>query len=443
MGSKNQQYNQWLKDQKKYGKKNTGDFESYRKNVSGGGKVKLSTDYTNWWDVAGDIYGGVAGQRAYAVLKEANPGIDRFYRGMTINVPRIDKTRVRLTDEQVAKERKQWDYQASAPTQEYFSARNEIYNQGGQPVQAQGQGTGTFPSPLYEGQDFPQALSPSVIELSTGAKVYAPYPWQNATPGGAVGSMGGIRPTIAPLQDFFYGTNTAPRRTVGQPQQSDRRITPRQSAQGQRAQPTQTAPTGQGTQGLGRRFEQSQYGAQFGGRQLRPPDTATRLDRVDRYGNTTDPQALAYQDYGTRPGQPAPGFNYVSATGSRLVEEVANNPQWQFRDHTWLEPWMKQNLPSGQFGGTPTDAEIAQLPEEVQEMLFVLGIVEPTPFSTGTANNQDFSRGTGYTPIYRGGGFGGSGRSRGGGGGGYAQATYPRGGGGGSRDYTSLVKWNI
>jgi len=108
-------------------------------------KIKLTDDYTNWWAVAGDIYGGKRGQRAYAILKAANPGVTRFTRGMTIRVPDIDVSRVRLSDQEVARERGEVD-QYGNPTQDYWNARNQV----GQPPQAQTMGatTANFGSPI-------------------------------------------------------------------------------------------------------------------------------------------------------------------------------------------------------------------------------------------------------------------------------------------------------
>ena len=91
-------------------------------------KIKLGQDYDNWWDVAGDVYGGVSGQRAYAILKAANPGVTRFTRGMNIRVPDIDKTKVELSDAQVAIERREFDYSTGQPTQAYYNALQQNRN---------------------------------------------------------------------------------------------------------------------------------------------------------------------------------------------------------------------------------------------------------------------------------------------------------------------------
>lgn len=404
--------------------------------MKGGGKIKLSQDYDNWWSIAGDVYGGVAGQRAYAVLKEANPGIDRFYRGMTINVPRIDIRRVKLTDEQVAKERGQWDYQADRPSDAYFGARAQTEQ--GQPQAVQTTQAG-FPAPLYEGQQYPQALSPSVIQLETGARVYAPYPWQNATPAGDVGSMGGIRPSMAPLQEFFYGVQQ-PRQSTAQPQ-PEQPVTPRQRAQARRfggrnvvqaAQPPQALDLGTGQ----RRFDQGQYGARFAGQPRYETDTGIPVRPEPQY------QPPYPTQQGTRrfqEGQYGEQFEFQN----QLAAEIAQDERWAFRDHTWLEPWMRRNMPSGVMGGTPTPEDIERLPRDVQEMLFVLGIIEPT-FSAGQATaNMEFSRGVGRTPTYSRGGRGGGGgrtpRQYG------SRPSYPaRGyGGRGASSYENLIKWNI
>jgi len=59
-------------------------------------KAKLSSDATNWFAVAQQIYGSEAGdvnlaQRMAEKLKAANQGVNRFYRGMKINRPDFDK----------------------------------------------------------------------------------------------------------------------------------------------------------------------------------------------------------------------------------------------------------------------------------------------------------------------------------------------------------------
>jgi len=94
-------------------------------------KIKLSKDYTNWWALAGDVYGGLGGlskeaaQRYFNVLKAANRGTS-LTAGNTIVIPDIDPSKPHyLSHETVARERGEYDYETGQPSQEYWDAVNQ------------------------------------------------------------------------------------------------------------------------------------------------------------------------------------------------------------------------------------------------------------------------------------------------------------------------------
>jgi len=440
-------------------------------------KIKLTDDYTNWWAVAGDIYGGKRGQRAYAILKAANPGVTRFTRGMTIRVPDIDVSRVRLSDQEVARERGEVD-QYGNPTDAYWKAKSNIGQQNVPQNVPQTMGTMSSPIENFYANQYgsrpttTQTSGARTTNYSRAANPSVPM-MPNLYTKDRVGERQGMQ---LPEQDFYYyfypERNIRKDVPVEENAQRQREQMNAYYARGRvqqvgRADPrrgrgyTQLTPE-QANTNAGRQFLYGQYGSQYGRRIIQPdrrqqaaaplafqavnsPGSALAAGMLGSLQNTpeTSAQGETASERRFRQGQ------YVDQYGEfptgETPEQLAKRRQrnqlitgtvYSDRDYTWLEPWMKRN-------NITSPEDLAKLDDTTLTMMWLLGLVEPADevASQAVRPSASYSGYTGYTPPrYYGGGSGG-----GGGGSGYGSYSYPSRAGG-TRSYNAymnLVSWRI
>jgi len=84
--------------------------------VATGSATQLTKNYTNFFDIAQDLYGD---QRMAEALMAANPGVRFFSAGMTLKTPPQQTGQFHVSPEFMAMARGQFDYETGKPTAQY------------------------------------------------------------------------------------------------------------------------------------------------------------------------------------------------------------------------------------------------------------------------------------------------------------------------------------
>lgn len=442
-------------------------------------KTRLKKDYTNWWSVAGDLIGGTDGlstqqaQRYYAQLKALNPGVTRFTRGMSIRLPsNISAKRPPvLSDNQVAAERRQFDYSTGRPTQDYYNA-------------VQSSRAGSFAPQPQAQQPMTQAPQGQTPQRPIYGTSLAPQGFEGLPPVRQSGKYSPARRAeliarrriVPPIQqdytnyklpqeqyEYFYGDN--PRRAAEErnrlqreqeraavnlrrQQQANNLLDPRYDPRRNRSY-TPPAPQFADVAAEDRRFRQGQYGAQYDRPSQAAPTPAQRplTGQEALVQQEIDYQNQFYYDtYGADVGSTmlSPRSQQLNQRENQLrkkpTREVANRiaitPQVQAPYTTdWLDSWLENNNVD-----LSDPNSIAMLNDATQYMLMVVNAIEPVEFATSYGSGY----GSGYGSSWYGGGGGGGGYGGYGGGGNYNQGAYPEQDRG--RRYAEgmgLVSWRI